>query len=169
MPKTRILAVDPGTRYMGYALLEGRKPVYYGVKVIKGGNRLPHQRLREAKSIVLDLIQDFGPRILAIEKTFFSNNRNVALLNVLFEEIKAIGRRKGLKVISLAPSTIKRNICGNGRARKWEVAKVVVAKHPELKIFLHQNRKWKERYWQNMFDAVALGMVVEKIVAKEKT
>ena len=61
MPRKRILAIDPGTRYIGYALLERGKPVYYGVKVIKGGNNLPHQRLREAKSIVLDLIQDFGP------------------------------------------------------------------------------------------------------------
>ena len=120
MQKTRILAIDPGTRYMGYALLEGGKPVYYGVKVIKTRDRFPHERLKEARAVILALIQDFRPRILAIEKTFFSNNRNVALLNVLFEEIKAIGRRKGLKVISLAPSTIKRNVWGNGRARKWD-------------------------------------------------
>jgi len=151
---------------MGFALLEGRKPVYYGVKIIKGRNRLPHEKLKEAKAIVLNLIQDFRPQILAIEKTFFSNNRNVALLNVLAEEIKAIGMRKGLKIIAFAPSTVKRHICGNGRARKCEVAKVVVAKHPELKIFLYQNRKWKERYWQNMFDAIALGMVVERLISK---
>ena len=54
-------------------------------------------------------------------------------------------------------------ICGSGKAKKYEVASVVVAKHPELKVFLDQDRRWKERYWQNMFDAIALGMAVERM------
>jgi len=163
MSKTRILAIDPGTRYLGFALLDGRKPVYYGVKVIKSSNSFPHERLKEARKVVLRLIEDLKPHMLATEKTFFSNNRNVALLNVLAEEIKAVGKRKGLKVVSLAPSTVKKLICGSGKAKKYEVASVVVAKHPELKVFLDQDRRWKERYWQNMFDAIALGMAVERM------
>ncbi len=162
----KLLAIDPGTRFMGIALLENGKPVYYGVRVIKNNVRFPHERLRQARRIVLRLINDFHPSTLAIEKTFFSNNRNVALLNVLAEEIKAVGKRKGLNVVSLAPSTVRKLICGNGNAKKAEVARVVVAKHPELKVYLSQDRKWKERYWQNMFDAIALGMVVKKIISK---
>ena len=157
------MAIDPGTRYLGFALLDGRKPVYYGVKVIKSSSRFPHERLKEARKAVLRLIEDLKPHMLATEKTFFSNNRNVALLNVLAEEIKAVGKRKGLKVVSLAPSTVKKLICGSGKAKKYEVASVVVAKHPELKVFLCQDRRWKERYWQNMFDAIALGMAVEGV------
>ena len=80
-------------------------------------------------------------------------------LNVFVDEIKAIGRRKGLKVLGYAPSTVKKMICGNGRASKEEVARVIVSKFPELKVFLTQDRKWKERYHQNMFDAVALGVM----------
>ena len=167
MPKTsRILAIDPGTRVMGIAFLEKGKLIYYGVKTIKDGTRLPHQRLREARRVVIRLIQDFHPEVLAIEKTFFSNNRNIALLNVLAEEIKAIARRKGLKVFSLAPSTVKKLVCGNGRARKREVAKVVVAKYPELKVLVSQDRKWKEAYWQNVFDALALAIAVNKTTCK---
>lgn len=30
---------------------------------------------------------------------------------------------------------------------------------PELKVYLTEDRAWKERYHQNMFDAVALGMM----------
>jgi Holliday junction resolvasome RuvABC endonuclease subunit len=103
---------------------------------------------------------------LVVEKTFFVNNRNAALLNVFVDDIKAIGKRKGLKVISYAPSTVKKFICGNGRASKGELAKVVVSKYPELKVYLTQDRAWKERYHQNMFDAVALGMMAwdEKLI-----
>ncbi len=68
-------------------------------------------------------------------------------------------RRKKLKVISYAPGTVKRFVCGNERASKKELARVIVSKYPELKVYLTQDRAWKEKYHQNMFDAVALGMM----------
>ena len=36
---------------------------------------------------------------------------------------------------------------------------MMVSKYPELKVYLTQDRAWKERYHQNMFDAVALGLM----------
>jgi Holliday junction resolvasome RuvABC endonuclease subunit len=156
--KSKILAIDPGTREMGIAFFDKGRLIYHGVKVIPNG-KTPHQKLKEARGIVLRLLRDFKPQVLAIEKAFFAQNRNVSLLNVLVDEIKAIAKRKGLKVLSFAPSTIKKRICGNGRASKKEVAKVVVASYPELKVYLTQDRLWKERYHQNMLDAIALGMI----------
>ena len=41
---------------------------------------------------------------------------------------------------------------------KADLAKVVTTHFPHLKVYLTQDRKWKEKYWQNMFDAVALAM-----------
>jgi crossover junction endodeoxyribonuclease RuvC len=156
---SKILAIDPGTRAMGIAFLDKGKLIYQGVKVIKDNIRSPHEKLREARKIILRLIKDFRPKILVIEKSFFANNKNAALLNVFVDDIKAIGKRKGLKVISYAPSTVKKFICGNGRASKQEVARAVISRFPELKVFLTQDRAWKERYHQNMFDAVALGII----------
>jgi crossover junction endodeoxyribonuclease RuvC len=155
---SKILAIDPGTKEMGIAFLENEKLIYYGVKAIKRG-RSPHENLKEARKVVLRLVKDFRPQVIAVEKTFFANNRNASLLNVLVDEIKAIARRKKLKLLTYAPSTVKKHICGNGRASKKEVAKVVVSRYPELKVYLTQDRAWKERYHQNMFDAVALGMM----------
>jgi len=154
---SRILALDPGTKEMGIALLDDGKLIYYGVKVIKN-RKSPHENLEEGRKTVLRLIKDFKPQVLVVEKAFFANNRNISLLNVFVDEIRAIGRRKKLRVIGYAPSTVKKYICGNGRASKKEVARVVVAKYPELKVYLTQDRAWKERYHQNMFDAIALGM-----------
>ena len=156
--KSKILAIDPGTRYMGIALLDCGNLVYSGVKVIRR-RRSPHETLWACRKIILQLINDFRPQVLVVEKTFFAQNKNIALLNVLVDEIKNIGRRKGLQVLCFAPSTMKKIICGNGRASKEEVARVAISKYPELKVFLTQDRKWKERYHQNMFDAVALGMI----------
>ena len=155
---SRILAVDPGTRLMGVALLDNRRLIYHGVKVIKKG-KSPHETLHQARKIILRLIRDFCPHVIVVEKAFFANNRNAALLNVLVDEIKAIARRKRLRLVAYSPSTLKKFISGNGRASKGEVSRAVVLHYPELKVYLTQNRAWKERFHQNMFDAVALGIM----------
>jgi hypothetical protein len=53
---------------------------------------------------------------------------------------------------------VKKAICGNGRAGKERVAKEAASHYPELRGYLTQDRAWKERYHQNMFNAVAVGM-----------
>ena len=163
--KKRILAIDPGTRRIGVALLEDGKILYHGVKVTKK-QKTPNATLQEARKAILRLITDLKPKIIICEKAFFSKNRNASLLRVLVDEIKAIAKRKGIHLQSFAPSTVKKNIAGNGRASKMEVAKVVVSKYPELKVFLTQDRAWKEKFHQNMFDAVALGMLAEELAQK---
>jgi len=158
--KIKILAIDPGTKDMGVAFLDNGDLIYHGVKIIKN-RRSPHEILNEGRKIILRLIRDFKPDVLVYEKAFFSNNRSIALLNTFVDEIKVLARRKGIKIIGYAPSTIKKAICGNGRASKKEVAKIIVTRFPELKVYLTQDRAWKEKYHQNMFDAVALGMMAE--------
>lgn len=161
---TRILAIDPGTRLMGVAFLDDGKLIYHAVKVIAKG-RSPQETLQRAKGVILRLVDELEPQIIAVEKTFFSMNRNAALLNVLFDEIRSIAGKRKLEFISYAPSTIKKFTCGNGRASKKEVATVVVSKYPELKVYLTQDRAWKERFHQNMFDAVSLAIMTNERIA----
>jgi crossover junction endodeoxyribonuclease RuvC len=153
----KILAIDPGTREMGIALLEDRRIIYHAVKVIPK-KRTPHETLSEGRKTVLRLINDWQPDTLAIEKTFIRNSRNAALLNVLADEIRAIGKRKGLEVLGFAPNTVKKFVCGNGHASKEEVARAIIATYPDLKVYLTQNRAWKAKFHQNMFDALAVGL-----------
>lgn len=155
--KTRILAIDPGTREMGLAVLEHVKLLYYGVDTLRK-TPSPRDRLRQGRVLVARLIRDFRPTVLAVEKTFIGRNRNAALLNVFGDEICALGRRKGLSVVGFAPNTVKKIVSGYGWATKEEVARAVAKKFPELKAYLPPERKWKQRRQLNMFDAVALGI-----------
>jgi Holliday junction resolvasome RuvABC endonuclease subunit len=157
----KVLAIDPGTKYIGFALLEKEKLVHHGVKTIPRLHT-SKETLKEGKRIVSRLMDDFRPNILVVEKTFFANNKDSVLLNTFTAQIQQIGKRKGLKVVSLATNTVRKHVCGNGAASKEEVAKAVVSKYPELKPYLTSDRKWKERYHWNMFDAVALGIAVGK-------
>jgi Holliday junction resolvasome RuvABC endonuclease subunit len=110
--------------------------------------------LKEGKEIILRLINDFKPDILVVEKSFFANNRTASLLHTFINEIRAIGNKKGLRVMSYATSTVRKSIAGNGRASKKELSKVIVSKYPNLKVYISQDRAWKELYHQNMFDAL---------------
>jgi len=159
MPKhKKILAIDPGTREMGVAFLEGEKLIYHGVKAIPEG-KSPNEKQKECREIITRLINDFKPDILVVERSFFANNKTASLLHVFIKEIMAIGNKKGLKVMIYAPSTVRKHIAGNGRASKRELSKVIVSKYPNLKVYLSQDRAWKELYHQNMFDAIALGLM----------
>jgi Holliday junction resolvasome RuvABC endonuclease subunit len=160
--RKRILAIDPGTRNIGFALLDNGDLVHYGVKTT-GRRQTPHEKLREGRKLILRLINDFRPHTLVVEKTFFANNRNSALLNVFADEIKALGKRKGLQVHSLAANTVRKIICGNGVASKDDVARAMVSHYPELRPYLTADRRWKERYHRNMYDAVALAIAAERL------
>ncbi len=145
---------------MGIAFLDDGKLVYHAVQVIAKGNS-PQQTLQRAKDAVLRFVNDMEPEVIAVERTFFSQNRNAALLNVLFDELRGIARRKKLGFVSYAPASVKKFITGNGWASKKEVATVMVARFPELKPYLHQATASAERFHQNMFDACSLAIMTE--------
>jgi Holliday junction resolvasome RuvABC endonuclease subunit len=60
--------------------------------------------------------------------------------------------------VSYAPQTVRKGLVGNGWATKREVAAAISSRYPALRIYLTQDRRWKERYWLNMFDAIALAL-----------
>lgn len=154
----RVMGIDPGTREMGIAVLEDGKLIHHAVESFSS-NRSPHNRLQECRRRIIRLLNDFKPNVIVIERTFFANNRNAALLNVLFDEIRAIARRKKIKLISVAPSTMKKAMCGDGHASKNEIARAVATRFSELKVYIGQDRQWKARQHSNRFDAIALALM----------
>jgi crossover junction endodeoxyribonuclease RuvC len=164
----RILAIDPGTREMGVAVLENGNLVYSGVETFR---KLPSpkEQLRQCQAAVARLIRDFQPTKLAVEKTLIGKNRNAALLNILADEIAALGRGKGLSVVCFAANTVKKIVAGNGWATKEEVARSVAARFPNLKAYLPPPRKWKLKRELNAFDAVALGLATLASEAKNRS
>lgn len=158
--KKRILAIDPGTRYIGFAFLEGPNLIHCGVKTIPSIKR-GSEMLRLGREFITRMISDYHADILVVEKTFFGNNRHSVLLNTFARQIYLLGKKKGLTVLSIAANTVRKAICTNGAASKDEVANAIALRFPELKPYLTSNRRWKERYYRNMFDAIALGVVNE--------
>jgi len=155
--KTRILAIDPGTRNIGYAVFENGHLKYFGVKTIPRKSQLI-DILKDGKSIINGLLKDFRPRVLVVERTYFGNNKGSEILNRFFRAIKLIGRRKGLRVQSIPVNTVRKSVCGDGWGNKEKVMKTLSRAYPQLRPYSKSNREWKKDFHQNMFDAVALGL-----------
>ncbi len=164
--RTRILAIDPGTKEIGIAVLDGEELIYYAVKTIR--DRSTAQKvLRQAVTIVIDLIAAHRPDCLAIEKMFVVQ-KSAALLSVVAEEIKAAARGSGLDVYEYAPTTIRKFVCQTGKATKAEVAKTVAVRYPELARHLNSITTWEQKYYANMFDAVAVGLMCRHEIAAKR-
>ncbi len=154
----RILAIDPGTRHMGVAVIHGDDLLYYGVKSFKR-KRPAYQLLKATRDVLLQLIRDFRPSILAYEKTFYVQQKSSALLHVQEIEIKRLAEAAKLKVVGYSPSHVRRVLCRDGRATKQAVANLLVERFPEVAGYRHSHEGQRERYWLNMFDAVAVAAV----------
>lgn len=164
--KTRILALDPGTRELGYAAFEGDSLVDYGVKAVR------RQSLREAplarfERAIRTLLREKKPSILVLERNYFIRIKQNALLTIATAKIKAIAKRRGISTKEYHTRTIRRIVCKNGNSTKREVAQIICSRIPELRAYQGSNRKWRERYYHNIFDAVACGLAY-LIISHEK-
>ncbi|MCK4351824.1 crossover junction endodeoxyribonuclease RuvC [candidate division WOR-3 bacterium] len=156
---TRVLALDPGTRETGYAVLTSRYDlITWGIKTFRR-RKEPHKMLKEARDTIERIIDVEKPDVLAIETTFRGRWRNISRLEVLVEEFMDLGKKKRLKVYGFSPLTVKRVICGNGRATKRRLSKIVTQKYfPSLKRYYRYKHTYSRRHWQHAFDAVAIGL-----------
>lgn len=156
----RILAIDPGTRYLGVAVLDQSGLLYYGVKDLRA-ERPADELVRATRVVLLRLIADYRPIVLAYEKTFYVQSKNSALLQVQEAELKRVGREAGLPLAGYAPTRVRKLLCRDGWATKQRVADVLVRRFPELAPYRHRDER-RERYWLNMFDAVAVAVVYQE-------
>jgi crossover junction endodeoxyribonuclease RuvC len=129
---TRILGIDPGTRYCGYGVVERVGPgrVYY----IECGVLEPPRaaslaaRLGEIAAGLGEVIEELAPSVVAVEGVFHGVNARSALqLGHSRGVALAAAGAASLTVHEYPPATIKRAVAGHGAATKDQVQAVVRA------------------------------------------
>jgi Holliday junction resolvasome RuvABC endonuclease subunit len=152
----RILAIDPGSREMGLAVLDGTDLVYHGVKSLKKFR--PEDKLKQTvKEILSRLIIEYGVKVLAVENGMVSQIAS-PLFQAVFEAIREVAKKNRLKLTTYSPNTVRKFVCQDGKATKRRTARIIADSYAELEIYLEQNYRWKELYWLNAFDAIAVGL-----------
>ncbi len=150
------LALDPGLRDLGYAVLCGRRLVDSGVETFRFVPRT--QRHTAVLKAVRTWIGRYEPAVLALEATTGDHEPPFPALRRLERSLRGLATRRDLVCAIYPAQAARKSLLGNGWARKHDVAVAVSARYPTLRIYVKQHRAWKERYWHNLFDAVALGL-----------
>ena len=124
-----ILGIDPGTQFMGFALLRihYNQPQVILMDVLKLSKEKDiYARLNMIHAKVCELIQLYQPSTFAIEAPFFGKN---------VQSMLKLGRAQGvaiaaamqakIEVTEYSPKKIKQSITGNGNADKDQVWKML--------------------------------------------
>ena len=121
-----ILGVDPGTLFMGYAILHTKgsqvQILDFGVYDV---HKLEDQyaRLQKEFFFLQELIQKYHPTILAIEAQFVDKNPQTMIKIVHAQGVAiAAALSQDVPVQEYSPMKIKMAITGNGSAGKEQVA-----------------------------------------------
>ncbi len=124
-----ILAIDPGSLTMGYALVavkgQNTKMLEMGILKLSTYSDI-YLRLAKIHTRVASLIQTFQPTTFAIEAPFFGKNvQSMLKLGRAQGVAIAAAMQASLEVTEYSPRKVKQAITGNGNASKEQVWKML--------------------------------------------
>ena len=126
-----VLGIDPGTAHTGYGVVLARGGM---LAALDGGvfrtdrSDTLEERLAQIHGWICELIEEHEPEAMAVEDLFFGQNARSAF---------AVGQARGVTLLaagqagvpcfSYTPQAVKQAVCGNGRAQKDQVQRMVGA------------------------------------------
>ncbi len=122
------LGIDPGTRRIGYGVVECNGPdivyVAAGILTITATDDVP--ALEETKKGIDALIKKYHPDVAAIEKLFFAKNTKTALAVAQARGVILLAiKERDVCIKEYAPNEVKSGVAGYGMADKKAVLKMV--------------------------------------------
>lgn len=164
-----ILAIDHGTRLMGFSFIEKGHPTAYGVYPMQSSYP---QTMIELLQVVGGLIRHYAPQALATERPMSLRNGNIAQkLIEHYAMCKTAALMKNIPILEVAPPTLKLIVTGAGNADKQTVAESLCIQYGldldalcPAEYYKAGAKKGtvKSRLW-DAADAVALGIAAYEI------
>jgi Holliday junction resolvasome RuvABC endonuclease subunit len=150
-----ILAINPGSKYLGVAVLEGEVLKDWRIKVLRG--KWSKGKYDRARKIITGLIKYHRPDTLALKKLHPS--RSSLHLSHLVETIKDIALKTEVPVRQYDIQEIKDFFSPTERLNKKGLAGIIASRLPDLYHDLEKEKASKNPYLLRMFEAVALGIM----------
>jgi len=125
-----VLGIDPGLSRCGYAVLEplGRgKARARGLGVLRTDPQLETpDRLAQLLVDVNELLDEFRPTVVSVERIFFQRNVRTAVgVAQASGLVLATGASRGMRVVQYSPSEVKSVVAGDGSADKSQIQTMV--------------------------------------------
>ena len=124
-----VLGIDPGLSRCGYGVIEisqrKESAIAAGVITTLKTNELPN-RLLELRNELRDLIEEFSPEVIAVERVLFQRNVMTAIsVGQVIGIVLVEGLDAGCEVIEYSPNEIKLAVAGHGGADKTQMEEMV--------------------------------------------
>jgi crossover junction endodeoxyribonuclease RuvC len=127
----RVLGIDPGTRKLGWGVVERRGAKLRGVAagvVSLDPRTLLSDRLARAFDQLELMIEEHEPDVIAVEDVFFAKFASAAIKLGHVRGVVLLAAARAEKPVSeWAPALVKRTVAGRGAAEKVQIGRVVAA------------------------------------------
>jgi crossover junction endodeoxyribonuclease RuvC len=131
-----VLGIDPGLANTGYGVVAtdrasastGRMLALDGGVVQTRAGIAQERRLTDIHEAIDALLAEHEPDAVAVEELYFGQNvRTAFAVGQARGVVMLAAGQRGLQCTSYTPQKIKSAVCGNGRADKDQVARMVAA------------------------------------------
>lgn len=148
----KVLSIDPGYGRCGIAVISGTASQqvceYSGCIETKSGDEFA-DRLQDICDRVREIIHEYNPEVLAIEKLFFNQNTTTAMKVAQVKgAIILVAKENNLKTHEYTPQKIKTAVTGYGKSSKNQMIQMT-----KQLVSIRTNAKHDDEY-----DAVAVGV-----------
>jgi crossover junction endodeoxyribonuclease RuvC len=125
----RIIGIDPGTGILGFGILDWQKNkiTLVDAGVIRTPVKQPDsQRLLTIFDELTELIKQYEPSVMAVEKLFFAQNVTTAMsVSQARGVVLLLGEQHKMELYEFTPMQIKQAITGYGKATKQQIQEMV--------------------------------------------
>jgi crossover junction endodeoxyribonuclease RuvC len=125
-----VIGIDPGLARLGYGVIEVAegdvRMVCYGCIETSGKNIRASERLLKIYTAVEELLEQYQPSHVSLEKLFFAKNISSAMG---VSEVRGIvllaAEQRAIPITEYTPNQIKQAITGSGRADKRQMQEMI--------------------------------------------
>jgi crossover junction endodeoxyribonuclease RuvC len=125
----RILGIDPGTGILGFGIIDvdKSKATLVDAGVIRTSkDEIDSHRLKTIYDELSEVISEFKPAMMSVEKLFFAQNVTTAMtVSQARGVVLLCGEQAGLDIHEYTPLQIKQAITGYGKADKKQMQEMV--------------------------------------------
>ena len=150
------LGLDVGARMIGVSVFRGEQLVFYAVKTFRKYNH--EESLKNLEDIIQGLIEEYKIRFIAIEKIVFIQQHR-SFVKVVYDRVIDFLKDKNIRFKEYNPKFVRQSICGLEKPTKRNAALILAQNYAELVRYFNVPKLWQKRYYAQLFDAIAVGLV----------
>lgn len=156
----KVLALAPGKREFGLAVFTGIELTYFLLKSFRKTRPEP-VLINEVVTLTRELIESYHPGIIAI-RAISKYQQTSSFLKQVRKALKHEAAINKVPYTEVTLNQILSRYGNNKNATKKDAFRDLVRLYPELNQFMDRPNYWQDKYYNNLFMAVAVGVFLLK-------